>query len=102
MKDKIHRITVEITKEDKVISFEADVSENAAAKCKDCGAQIYWGQTTKNRKWIPLRWTKERGWFTHWEDCKNADKFRQKEYGANGSTTVSRTVDRGSIPLAPV
>lgn len=79
MKDKIHRITVEVTKEDKVISFEADVSENAASKCRECDARIYWGKTVKNQKWIPLCWTKEKGWFTHWEDCRNVDKFRQKD-----------------------
>ena len=45
-----------------------------------CGKKdIVWGQTLKNKKPIPLRWTHEKGWFTHFEDCSVAGRFRKKK-----------------------
>lgn len=44
-----------------------------------CGAKdIVWGQTLKNKKPIPLRWTNKDKWFTHFEDCPLSRKFRKK------------------------
>jgi len=43
-----------------------------------CGKKdIVWGKTLKNKKPIPLRWTHEEGWFTHFSDCPLANSFRK-------------------------
>ena len=57
-------------------TMEVEVSSDSAAKCKKCGAVIYWG-LTRNKKWIPLRWTKEKGLFAHWEDCPYSEDFKK-------------------------
>lgn len=53
---------------DTIMSFQT-------VKCKGCDANIIWGITVKNKKKIPIRYTKE-GFICHFVDCPGASKFR--------------------------
>lgn len=54
------------------------------SKCKGCGAtDIIWA-TTKNGKYMPIRYDNEkRQWISHFSDCPKANNFRKPINNSN-------------------
>jgi hypothetical protein len=63
------------------IEISTDKPYLEPAKCKGCGAEIYWGKTN-NGKNFPISMKMEDGHFvyiSHFADCKKADNFRKEK-----------------------
>lgn len=62
------------------IGVEVEIPEQFEySKCRGCGADDLIWATTKEGRYMPIRFDETKGWISHFSDCPKANNFRKEK-----------------------